>query len=318
MVKNRVLSKKELPTNTQYKYPKKIRGRFAPTPSGNLHFGSLVCALASYLDVKSAGGIWVIRIDDLDTPRVKDGASEQIIETLDHYNLISDEPIYYQSDHLATYREFLNDLIAKNLTYECECTRKRIRAIGGIYDNKCRNRKIKNGRTCIRLKINDQNEVDSFSDGIYGLQQKKSYSDSRDFIISRKDGIPSYEYSVVIDDYIQEISHVLRGKDLIFSTFNQLILQKSLDINAPEYAHIPLVMNPQKRKLSKSDGALLDKKNFSFNLYLALNLLGQNPIEELKSAKVPEIIDSAIMNWKRDNVPNVFNKHVTEFLPKTH
>ena len=123
---------------------------------------------------------------------------------------------------------------------------------------------------------------------------------------------------MVIDDYIQEISHVLRGKDLIFSTFNQLILQKSLDINAPEYAHIPLVMNPQKRKLSKSDGALLDKKNFSLNLYLALNLLGQNPIEELKSAKVPEIIDSAIMNWKRDNVPNVFNKHVKEFLPKTH
>ena len=306
-----MLSKKELPTNTQYKHPKKIKGRFAPTPSGDIHFGSLVCALASYLDVKSAGGIWVIRIDDLDTPRLKDGASEQIIKTLDHYNLISDEPIYYQSDHLATYREFLNDLIAKNLTYECECTRKRIRAIGGIYDNKCRNRKIKNGRTSIRLKINDQNEVNTFSDGIYGLQQKESYRVSRDFIISRKDDIPSYEYSVVIDDFIQEISHVLRGKDLIFSTFNQLTLQKSLNIDAPEYAHIPLVMNLKKRKLSKSDGALLDKKNFSMNLYLALKLLGQNPIEELKSATVSEIINSATINWKRENVPKVFNKHAT-------
>ena len=153
------------------KINKNLKGRFAPTPSGRLHFGSLTCALASYLDVKAKNGSWIIRLDDLDSPRVQRGASENIIRTLEYFNLISDEPIRRQSDNLALYEEIFGDLIRKNLTYRCECSRKRLQSLNNVYDYRCRNKKLSHEKTSVRLKISETNNVKNFIDNIQGNQE---------------------------------------------------------------------------------------------------------------------------------------------------
>ena len=274
------------------KISKILKGRFAPTPSGRLHFGSLTCALASYLDVKAKNGSWVIRLDDLDFPRVRRGASENIIRTLEYFNLISDEPIRRQSDNLALYEEIFGDLIRKNLTYRCECSRKRLQSLNNVYDYRCRNKKLSLKKTSVRLKISETNNVQNFIDNIQGNQEIPHIAS--DFIIRRKDHIFAYEYTVVIDDYIQNITSVLRGADLISSTFNQLILHKSLNFNPPLYSHIPVVENKDGEKMSKSKNALMEfSKSKLPILYIALDWLGQNPPTELKNESNKVIIDWA-------------------------
>ena len=238
------------------KINKNLKGRFAPTPSGRLHFGSLTCALASYLDVKAKNGSWIIRLDDLDSPRVQRGASENIIRTLEYFNLISDEPIRRQSDNLKLYEEIFGDLIRKNLCYRCECSRKRLQSLNNVYDYRCRNKKLSHEKTSVRLKISETNNVQNFIDNIQGNQETAHITS--DFIIRRKDKIFAYEYAVVIDDYVQNITSVLRGADLISSTFNQLILHKSLNFNPPMYSHIPVVENKDGKKMSKSKNALME------------------------------------------------------------
>ena len=294
------------------KINKNLKGRFAPTPSGRLHFGSLTCALASYLDVKAKNGSWIIRIDDLDSLRVQKGASQNIIRTLEYFNLISDEPIRRQSDNLKLYEEIFGDLIRKNLTYNCECSRKRLQSLDNVYDYRCRNKKLSHEKTSVRLKISETNNIQNFIDNIQG-NQKISHTTS-DFIIRRKDKIFAYEYAVVIDDYLQNITSVLRGADLISSTFNQLILHKSLNFNPPFYSHIPVVENRDGKKMSKSDDALMDfSKSKLPILYIALDWLGQDPPPELINESNKIIIDWAKKNWCLKNIPQLLSKSITEY-----
>lgn len=293
------------------KINKNLKGRFAPTPSGRLHFGSLTCALASYLDVKAKNGSWIIRLDDLDSPRVQRGASENIIRTLEYFNLISDEPIRRQSDNLALYEEIFGDLIRKNLTYRCECSRKRLQSLNNVYDYRCRNKKLSHEKTSVRLKISETNNVQNFIDNIQGNQETAHITS--DFIIRRKDKIFAYEYAVVIDDYVQNITSVLRGADLISSTFNQLILHKSLNFNPPLYSHIPVVENKDGKKMSKSKNALMEFSKTKLSiLYLALDWLGQNPPAELKNESNQIIIDWAKKNWCPKAIPQLLSKSITE------
>ena len=293
------------------KINKNLKGRFAPTPSGRLHFGSLTCALASYLDVKAKNGSWIIRIDDLDSLRVQKGASQNIIRTLEYFNLISDEPIRRQSDNLRLYEEIFGDLIHENLTYKCECSRKRLQSLNNVYDYRCRNKKLSHDRTSVRLKVSEANNVQNFIDNIQGNQETSHITS--DFIIRRKDNIFAYEYAVVIDDYVQNITSVLRGADLISSTFNQLILHKSLNFNPPFYSHIPVVENRDGKKMSKSEDALLEFNKSKLSvLYVALDWLGQNPPAEMKNESNQIIIDWAIKNWCPKDIPQLLSKSITE------
>ena len=293
------------------KINKKLKGRFAPTPSGRLHFGSLTCALASYLDVKARNGSWIIRIDDLDYPRIKKGASQDIIRTLEHFRLISDEPIRRQSDNLKLYEEMFGDLIRKNLTYKCECSRNRIQSLENTYDYRCRNKKLSHEKTSVRLKISQTNDVQNFTDNIQGNQETPRIIS--DFIIRRKDKIFAYEYAVVIDDYVQNITSVLRGADLISSTFNQLIVHKSLNFDPPSYSHIAVVENRDGKKMSKSKDAPLEfNKNKLPILYIALDWLGQKPPAELQNESNQVIIDWAKKNWNVKDVPQLLSKSIVK------
>ena len=290
---------------------KNLKGRFAPTPSGRLHFGSLTCALASYLDVKARNGSWIIRIDDLDYPRVRTGASQDIIRTLEHFRLVSDEPIRRQSDNLKLYEEIFGDLIRKNLCYRCECSRKRLQSLNNVYDYRCRKKKLSHEKTSVRLKISETNNVQNFIDNIQGNQETAHITS--DFIIRRKDKIFAYEYAVVIDDYVQNITSVLRGADLISSTFNQLILHKSLNFNPPSYSHIPVVESKDGKKMSKSKNALMEFSKTKLSiLYLALDWLGQKPPAELKNESSQIIIDWAKKNWCPKAIPQLLSKSIAE------
>jgi glutamyl-Q tRNA(Asp) synthetase len=232
-------------------------GRFAPSPTGPLHFGSLVAAVASYCDAKSRGGKWLLRIEDVDLTRKVAGASENIIDTLERYGFQWDGDITYQSQRTALYEQALANLRQQNLAYPCTCSRKEIADSsslqgieGAIYPGICLLHPLKpNTPTAWRLKTNDSSI--SFQDLIQGTLQHNMAREIGDFVIKRADGLYSYQLAVVVDDALQGITHVVRGADLLNSTTRQIYLQQLLGYPTPVYAHIPLVMNADGQKLSK-------------------------------------------------------------------
>jgi glutamyl-Q tRNA(Asp) synthetase len=257
-----------------------VIGRFAPSPTGPLHFGSLVAAVASYCDAKSQGGQWLLRIEDVDQTRKVPGASEDIIATLQRYGFAWDGDILYQSQRAGRYEEALSSLREKNLVYPCTCSRKEIADSstrqgieGAIYPGTCRQHPIKPGMpTAWRLKT--EHEVIGFEDAIQGQQQHHMATDIGDFVIKRADGLFSYQLAVVVDDALQGVTHVVRGADLLQSTTRQIYLQKSLGYTTPVYAHIPLVLNEQGQKLSKQTLAnALPQDNVKDTLIKALHFL---------------------------------------------
>ena len=290
------------------------RGRFAPSPSGLLHFGSLVAALASFLDAKSFitpsghSGQWLVRIEDIDPPREQAGASSAILATLDAFGLHWDEPVLYQSQQSEVYLDTLNDLQQQKLSYYCQCSRAEIKALGGIYQGHCRTLHHSKNNSAIRLL--NQYGLYQFDDLFQKKEQGKVECDKalaeEDFIIHRKDGLFAYQLAVVVDDIYQNISHVIRGCDLLEPTARQLSLFSTLNSPIPEYGHIPLAITTHGYKLSKQNKApTINNNNPQPALIAALAFLGQKPDPSLVNEKVDDIIYWAINHWSRDKVPNV-------------
>jgi glutamyl-Q tRNA(Asp) synthetase len=237
-------------------------GRFAPTPSGPLHLGSLVTAMASWLDARAVEGVWLVRIEDLDTPRNVPGADQDIIATLAAFGMVADKPVTWQSQSLPDYWHALEKLEANNLVYRCTCTRREIAesplAAGGIavYPGTCRTKSAapaSQARGAWRLKVDDE-EI-CFHDRYQGQICQHLARAVGDFVLRRSDGTVTYQLAVVVDDAKQGITHVVRGADLIDSTPRQLYLQTKLALPALRYWHVPVVQNQQGEKLSKQTGA---------------------------------------------------------------
>lgn len=278
------------------------RGRFAPSPSGLLHFGSLVTALASFLDAKANNGKWLVRIEDIDPPREQAGASLEILKTLENYGLHWDEEVLYQSQQSQCYLDVLADLATNKISYNCQCTRAQIKAIGGIYQGHCKHLNLPEQDNAIRL-INSAG-IAQYQDLIQGQVQCDQPLALEDFIIRRKDGLFAYQLAVVVDDIIQGISHVIRGCDLLEPTARQLSFFKILNIQPPQYGHIPLAVTDQGYKLSKQNNApAINRKAPQQSLLKALAFLGQAPTDELKDANLDDILAWAVANWSRTKVP---------------
>ncbi len=272
-------------------------GRFAPSPTGPLHLGSLYTALASYLHAKANQGKWLLRIDDLDRYRNTSGATESIIDTLQIYGLHWDGVIQYQTDKTNTYQAIINNLQEQGQIYPCICTRKSL-TNHAVYPGTCLKNKV-NQKLAHALRIKTDSCEINFDDEIQGTQCSSIVDQHGDFIIKRKDTIIAYQLAVVIDDYKQNISHVVRGYDLLDSTPKQIFLQQQLGYPTPVYCHVPIITDSQGCKLSKQAFAqAVCTTNPEKTLYLLLQLLKQNPSPILKKATVKEILDWATNHWK--------------------
>lgn len=224
------------------------RGRFAPSPTGPLHFGSLVTAVASYCDALRHQGEWLVRMEDVDRPRCVDGASQDILQTLRRFGFEWRDPVMHQSDRTSAYEDALRQLIAQGRVYACSCSR---RELGGpIYPGTCRNRQLPlRPDNALRLRVDD---VDiGFEDRRSGRYEQNLARVVGDFVIRRADGLFAYQMAVVVDDAAQEITDIVRGLDLLDSTPRQIFLQRLLGYSTPRYLHVPLVTNDAGEKLSK-------------------------------------------------------------------
>jgi glutamyl-Q tRNA(Asp) synthetase len=272
-------------------------GRFAPSPTGPLHFGSLVAALASWLDARAAGGRWLVRIEDLDKPRTQPGAARDILRTLEQLGLGWDGPVVHQSQRSALYRQALQRLEGR--TYWCGCSRREIAdsslglAADGaqIYPGTCRGG-IASGKTPRALRIRTSGEVE-FTDRVQGKQSQLLERDVGDFVLYRADGQFAYQLAVVIDDAAQGVTDVVRGADLLDSTPRQIYLQRLLGYATPRYLHVPAAINAAGEKLSKQTGAapILPRPDV---LRRALSFLGQRETDALQQA---------VRNWDPALIP---------------
>ncbi|AAS60562.1 glutamyl-queuosine tRNA(Asp) synthetase [Yersinia pestis 1522] len=233
--------------------PTEYIGRFAPSPSGDLHFGSLIAALGSYLQARAQGGKWLVRIEDIDPPREVPGAASRILAALEHYGLHWDGPVIYQSQRHEAYRATLNWLEQQGLSYYCTCTRSRIHQLGGFYDGYCRDRHLPASGAAIRLR--QTQPVYAFYDKLLGELHAHPALAQEDFIIRRRDGLFAYNLAVVVDDAFQGVTEIVRGADLIEPTVRQIALYQQLQHPVPGYIHLPLALNNQGNKLSKQNHA---------------------------------------------------------------
>lgn len=277
-------------------------GRFAPTPSGPLHFGSLVAALASYLDAKAHHGRWLVRIEDIDTPRAVAGADTMILEQLQQHGLHWDGEVLYQSQRHQRYQQVLDQLQASHFTYRCICTRKQVKARGPFYTGYCRPHAYTEQqapKAAIRFK-NDAPIVD-FTDRIAGNVVIENDFASEDFVLFRRDGLFTYQLAVVVDDLDQAVTDIVRGADLLTATAWQLTLWNALAQQQPRVAHIPVVLAADGRKLSKQNHApALEAKRALSQLQQAAQFLKLGPIQ----ASTPELfLQQAIPAWQDKYLP---------------
>ena len=276
--------------------PKPYIGRFAPTPSGYLHFGSLVAALASYLDARAAGGTWLVRMEDLDPPREVPGAQAVILQTLQAYGLQWDGEVQHQSLRHEAYAQVVERLFNQGLAYACTCSRKQLEAYQGIYPGLCRDAGHPAEGAAIRLRVPELTY--RFTDRVQGLFEQHLGRDAGDFVIRRKDGLYAYQLAVVLDDAWQGVTDIVRGADLLDSTPRQLYLQELLGLPQPRYLHIPLITQPDGNKLGKSyRSAPLSSEQAAPLLVRALRALGQQPPACLEHAGVQEVLDWGVQHW---------------------
>ena len=286
-------------TNIQQK---EYRGRFAPSPSGELHFGSLLAAMASYADARSHHGKWLIRIDDIDQARVVNGSEQHLLQTLEQCGFSWDETVSHQSHHLQHYQQAIAALKQQQQIYPCSCSRKQLKALGvdQLYPGFCRHKKITELQdNAIRIKLTD--EPITFNDIIQGRQQQQLALSSGDFIIYRRDNVFSYQLSVVVDDFLCNISHVIRGYDLLESTAKQIYLQQLLNYPRPCYAHIPLAVNTEQLKLSK----LCQAKKINCDvktLVQAARFLGQKISSDRDFDSIDDFWQYLIAHWDINRV----------------
>jgi glutamyl-Q tRNA(Asp) synthetase len=269
-------------------------GRFAPSPTGALHFGSLVAALASYLQARSAKGKWRLRLDDLDQPRTQPGAAGEILRALELLGFEWDGPVLVQSQRLERYRAVLDELARRGLAYPCSCTRKELEdsalAIDGarIYPGTCR-QGLAPGKAARALRLRTHAAPIGFADAIQGWVEQRVEKEVGDFVLLRADGVIAYQLAVVVDDMDQGISHVVRGADLLDSTARQIHLQRLLGARTPHYAHLPVALNAAGEKLSKQTGARpLDLAQPRAELARARRFLGQ-AADGWDLARVPRV-----------------------------
>jgi len=289
-------------------------GRFAPSPTGPLHSGSLVAALASFLDARNQQGKWLVRIENIDPPREEPGASHEILKALEAHQLLWDDCVTYQSERFELYRDTANSLIDQKLAYFCTCSRSKLKE-HSIYPGTCRHCLQKPPSPAAVRVICQPVSID-FEDRIQGPQHQQMDSDIGDFVIYRKDHLPAYQLATAVDDVEQNISHVVRGCDLLDSTPRQMYLQKLLGKKPPRYAHLPVLANADGQKLSKQNlAAPLNLRTCSSNLVKALILLNQNPPSELFNASCTDILDWATLNWQLKNIPSVesIKQHQPDF-----
>lgn len=291
--------------------PQKYIGRFAPSPSGPLHFGSLVAALASYLDAKSHGGTWLVRIEDVDEMRCKSEHADDILRTLTAFGLQWDGDVMVQSRRKPAYEQALARLSEASLTYACTCSRKEIADSamgieGPIYPGTCRALAMPNKNNAIRVLTNDG--PIHFTDRVHGEMSQRIESNIGDFVIKRRDGLFAYQLAVVVDDAAQGITHVVRGADLLDSTARQIYLQKLLGFITPQYLHVPIVTNDVGRKLSKQTLAPgISAADAVTVIEAALRFLGQaNPSLGTSPA---DLLVSATRNWQASTIARVRAAH---------
>jgi glutamyl-Q tRNA(Asp) synthetase len=283
-------------------------GRFAPSPTGPLHFGSLVAAVASYLEARAHNGRWLLRIEDIDPPREQPGATRRILDALEAYGFEWHGDVIFQSASRPAHDAALNTLLASGLAYPCGCSRKDLADVprgplGTIYPGTCRSG-CDARETAIRLRTSD--EPISFTDRLQGAQTHHLESESGDFVIRRRDGLIAYQLAVVVDDAMQGITEIVRGIDIMDSTPRQIWLQQLLGYPTPDYVHIPVITHPDGDKLSKLTGATgIPVDEVRPTLMRALAILQQSPPDDLVTAHLDDIWDWAIENWKIQTLQGV-------------
>ncbi len=276
-------------------------GRFAPSPTGPLHFGSLVAAVASYLQARVHNGLWLLRIEDIDPPREQPGATDLILRALDLYGFAWDGDVIYQSHSAAAHDAALRRLLDSDLAYRCGCSRKELAdaprgPLGTIYPGTCRKGCISDD-AAIRLRTND--EPIEYVDSLQGPQVQRLESESGDFIIKRRDGLVAYQLAVVVDDELEGVTEIVRGIDIMDSTPRQIWLQRLLGFHTPQYLHIPVITHPDGDKLSKLTGAPgIPFDGIGEVLVAALAALRQAPPHELTTHSLDDIWRWAVDHWK--------------------
>src|SRR5512143_511292 len=305
-----------------------VIGRFAPSPTGPLHLGSLVAALGSWLFARAAGGRWLVRSEDLDTPRVVPGAADEILRALGRYGLTWDGEVVFQSTRLAHYDAALERLLGKRMVFACACSRADlVRAAsaptpveegdsanegkgpgppfapaGSIYPGTCRSG-LSPGKTPRAFRFRVPSDVFTFEDLLFGPLSENLETAVGDFVVKRADGPYAYQLAVVVDDAAQGATQVVRGADLLQSTARQIALQQALGLPTPTYAHLPLVLGPDGKKLGKRDGALpletLDEARLRATLAFALTALGQEP----RQGTPREILEQARSHFSPARIP---------------
>jgi glutamyl-Q tRNA(Asp) synthetase len=290
----------------------RYRGRFAPSPTGPLHFGSLVAALGSYLDARAHDGEWLVRMEDLDPPREAPGAAADILRTLESLGLRWDGAVLRQTERGGAYRAALAELERRGATYSCACTRSEIgdSALAGIdgslvYPGTCRNG-LPPGRTARATRVRVDDAAIEFEDAVQGQMRQRLATDVGDFVLRRADGLFAYQLAVVVDDAAQGITDVVRGADLLDSAPRQIFLQRLLGVPTPRYLHLPVATNAVGDKLSKQTLAPpIDRTRPGAALLAALDFLGQRPDSRLVDALPADVLAVAISRWDRALIPRV-------------
>lgn len=288
--------------------PSGYRGRFAPSPTGPLHFGSLICAVGSYLQARSQQGQWLLRIEDIDRARERRGAANAILRTLEAFDLHWDEPVIYQSQRLALYNEALQRLSELDYTYPCSCSRKDIQAVlnttdqNAPYPGTCR-AGLSPGKTARAIRLKTNPGAIAFFDSVQGHFSQDLAHDVGDFILRRADGFYAYQLAVVIDDADQGITEVVRGADLLDNTPRQILLQRLLNLPSVDYLHLPVVTDESGAKLSKQTlAAPINNHQPLPTLKQALRFLGHDPPA---LANLDELWQWAIEHWRIHQIPQI-------------
>ena len=282
------------------------RGRFAPSPSGLLHFGSLVAAVGSFLQARSQGGTWLVRMEDLDPPREQAGAAAGILADLEAFGLTWDGEVVYQSERQPAYEDALAALDALGLTYSCSCSRRDIAEAGSgggsAYPGTCRGG-ARHPDAALATRVRVPDGLIHFRDRLQGELIENLAADVGDFILRRRDRLIAYQLAVVVDDAAQEITEVVRGTDLLGSTARQICLQQLLGLPTPTYMHLPIAVRPNGDKLSKQTGARpIRSAPHGRAIAEALRFLQHPPPPELDGAPPAELLSWGVASWAPDRL----------------
>ena len=280
-------------------------GRFAPSPTGPLHIGSLTTAVASYLHARQAGGEWLVRIEDIDPPREVAGASDRILTALEALELHWDRTVLYQSSRLEAYTQAAREMFNAGLAYQCSCSRSQLRAQGAKrYPGSCRTRETHDDPTALRVRVDDAGK--SFVDNLQGVVRSTLYESTGDFVIVRRDGLPAYHLASALDDAFQGVTTIVRGVDLLDTTAAHRHLRKLLNLQDPNYLHLPVVVNARDQKLSKQTGARGVDIGVPAELAAsALGYLGAPVPEELRGARPAQLWKWARRYWSIESLKGI-------------